>query len=231
MAETLANIISSAFDGMAGALRVCMPGRIEKYDNETHLATVQPLLKIRYYGREKAKLLPSINRVPIVHPRTDNAIIKLPISKGSIVTLIFADRSLENWLLGNGDPKETFDKRKHHINDAYAIPGGYPEKNKFTTQNNDALELQVKAGTKIAIGNGAEELLQLAHDAFTSLKDLTSELSQTLSDIQLITHTDPQGGVTGVPINASSFATIKSSVDSIGSAVDATISSLEEIKV
>lgn len=232
MADTINQLVADIFFEMSGDLRVCMPGRIETYDPDTHLATVQPLLKRKFYGRETSTLLPIISRVPVVHPQSSNAILRLPINEGSLVTLIFTDRSIENWLAGDGAPKDPLDTRRHHLNDAYAIPGGYPEGLPWSANNPDALEIEVKSGTKITIGNGTDELLQLAHDAFSELKDLVSELSQTLADLQLETHqVSVEGAPTGVPLNASSYATTKTAVDAIGTAVDATIASLGNIKV
>ncbi len=232
MPETFEDLVEKIYNTkLLPQLRVCMPAKVEKYDKKTHLATVQPLLKRKFFGRQKAELLPSVARVPIIHPRSDTAIVKVPISKGSIVTLVFADRSIENWISGNGDPREPGDTRKHHLNDAYAIPGGYPIQRPWETAYPDALEMVVKKGTKIAIGNDTVELLNLAHDAFSSLKDLADELSQLLTDIQLETHsTTSPGAPTGVPLNAASYATTKTAVDNISSAVDSIITDLGEIK-
>lgn len=232
MPETLENIIRALFNQMVANFRVCMPAKIEVYDPDTHLATVQPLIKRRFFGRDISTLLPSISNVPVVHPQSDNGIVRVPISKGSIVTLVFADRSIESWVAGNGDPKEPGDTRKHHLSDAYAIPGGYPKLRPWKATNPNALEIAVKTGTKIAIGNGTEELLQIAYDSFSSLKELADQLSQTLTDIQDITVVAPSGGgPTGPPLNSAAFAGIKTTVDNISSAVDNELTNLEKIKV
>lgn len=231
MPETIDNLIREVFNQLIANVRVCLPAKVEKYDSDTHIATVQPLLKRKFFGRKQAELLPSIARVPVIHPQSDEGLVRVPIKKGSIVTLIFADRSIENWISGNGDPKESGDTRKHHLSDAYAIPGGYPIQRKWVATYPDALEIAVKPETKIAIGNGNVELLTIAYDAFSSLKDLADELSQTLADLQLETHsTSSPGAPTGVPINASSYATTKTAVDNISSAVDSELTKLEEIK-
>ncbi len=230
-ATTLDGLIRAAFTEFAGELRVCLPGRIEKYDPDTHLASIQPLIKRRFYARRTATLLPIVNRVPVVHPRTAKALIRLPVSTGDLVTLVFADRSLETWLQGDGTESEALDTRQHHLSDAYAILGGYPEKKKRTADNPDALEFHVEQGTKITIGNGTDELLQLADDAFTELRNLINQVSQTMTDIQAITHIDSQGGGTGPPLNASAFATIKTAVDAIGTSVDTAQAKLGNIKI
>lgn len=227
---TLAQVIERAFVEFAGQLRVCLPGRIEKYDPDTHLASVQPLIKRRFYGRKTATLLPIINRVLVLHDRTSKALIRLPVARGDKVAIIFADRSLEAWLQGDGTESEAFDTRQHHLSDAYAILGGYPEGDPITADNPDALEFHVEPGTKMAFGNGTDEVLQLAHDAYTELRNLISQVSQTMIDIQSITHAET-GGTTGPPLNASAFATIKTAVDGIGTNVDTAITKLENLKV
>jgi len=229
--KALLKLINNSIEELNSALRVSMPGRIEKYDPDTMLANVQPLLKIKFYGRNNSELLPIINNVPICHPRSGASLIRLPVALGDLVILVFSDRSIESWVSGSGEAKEPEDTRKHHISDAVAFLSGYPKGLKQTAKNKDALEIVVKSGTKITIGNGEEELLQLAHDAFTSLKSLTEELSQTLTDIQAITVTGNQGTPTSTPINASSFATIKTNVDAITAEVQTTLTDLEKIKV
>lgn len=221
-----------AFVEFAGELRVCLPGRIEKYDPDTHLASVQPLIKRKFYGRRTAVSLPIINRVPVIHPRTASALIRLPVASGDIVTMVFSDRSLENWLQGTGAEAENEDSRQHHLNDAYAILGGYTEKNSIKANNPNALEIQVSPGTKITMGNGTDELLNIANDVFVELKSLIQQVSQTMSDIQLLTVTAPGGGgPTTVPINSSSFATIKTAVDGIETNVDTAIAKLGNLKI
>ena len=227
----LSSLIKEAILEVKQSIRVCLPGRIENYDADTHLATVQPLLKVKLYQRKESELLPFIHRVPVTHPRTSTSIIRLPVKKGDICTLIFSDRSIENFIAGDGEEKDPLDKRMHNISDAYAILGGYPEGKPYTTNNPDALEIEVSSGTKLTIGNGTDELLKIAHDAFTELKTLTGELSATLTNIQAITVTGNQGSPTSTPLNSNDFATTKTNVDNITNTVDTIIQSLENIKV
>lgn len=229
--DTMDTLTREIFNQMISQVRVCLPGKILKYDPQTHLASVQPLLRRKFYKRQQSELLPVINRVPVIHPRTSAAIIRMPVEVDDLVTLVFADRSLENWIAGDGSDKDPLDTRMHHLNDAYAILGGYPEQQSLPANNPDALEIQVESGTKITIGNGQDELLKIAHDAFTSLKDVADQLKSTLSEIQLITHTDSQGGTTTVPLNATNFANISGQVDTLLTEINDELSSLENIKV
>lgn len=229
--DTLDVLIHEIITERISQFRVCLPAKILKYDPDTHLASVQPLLKRKFYKRKNSEMLPVINRVPVLHPRTSSAIVRLPVKKGDLVTLVFADRSLENWIAGNGEAKDPLDSRMHHLNDAYAILGGYPEQKPLTANNPNALEIQVESGTKLTIGNGQDELLKIAHDAFTSMKQLADQLKSTLTEIQLITHNDSVGGVTSPPLNITNFANISSQVDTILTEINNELSSLGNIKV
>jgi hypothetical protein len=218
---------------VAGELRVCMPARIDSYDANEQTASVQPLLRRKFYGQADDVLLPIINRVPVIHPRTASALIRLPVARGDIVTLVFADRSLESWLSGDGGDIYPADTRQHHLTDAYAILGGYPRGQAVAAQHPNALEIVVASGTKVTIGNGTDELLQIADDAFSELKSLVQQVSALLTQAALITVTGVQtgSGVSGVPVNAALFVTIKAAVDGIGTTVDATRAKLANIKV
>lgn len=122
---TLAQVIKDAIEGRVAEIHTCMPAIIEKYDADTQTASVSPCLK-RVYTSGKIVDLPVITNVPVIFPRGGGAVITLDLQKGDIVTLIFAERSIDLWLTSGGkvDPK---DFRKHALSDAYALPGGYPK--------------------------------------------------------------------------------------------------------
>lgn len=224
-------VIRDAFRDLAGELRVCMPASVQEYDPDTMLASVQPLLKRKFYSATSPVLLPIINNVPVMHPRSGTAMIRLPIAKGDLVTLVFSDRSIEQWVQGAGEAKYTDDTRQHHLSDAYAIPGGYPKGKQKTAANPDALEIVLEPGTKVSIGNGTDELLAIAHASFTSLKDLCEKLASTLTGIQAITVTCAiAGSPSSTPINAATFSSLKTQVDSITSAVNSELSKLGNLK-
>lgn len=230
---SLTNLIRAHQESHDAQFRVALPGVITEYDSIRHLAKVQPLLKTSGRNGRESEDLPVIVRVPILFPRTAKAAMYLPISKGDFVTLIFSDRHLEAWKASTGKTIEADTDRQHNLTDCWAFPGGWPETQLPAQVNKDAFEVLVESGTKIALGNGADELLQIASNAFTSLKDLVAELSQTLADIKLITTTVPPGMSPPAPFpidNISSFISIESAVSAIESDIDAEISSLGRIK-
>lgn len=227
----LAKTIRTAFAELIGDVHVCMPARITAYDADKMTCSAVPLIKRRFYKRTEAEEYPEINNVPVVFARTSTALIRLPVTVGDIVTLIFADHEISNWVNSDGRANEYIDKRYHNINDCFAFVGGYPTGKAHAAVNPDALEIIVKTGTKITIGNEDDDLIDIAHNAFTELKTLTEKLSDTLANIQLITVTGNLGAPTSTPLNAASFVATKTQVDAVTTAVDAQLTKLGNIKV
>lgn len=226
----LFELIDTFLKELNANFHVCLPGRILNYNADTQIASVQPLIKRLFYRETAAQIPPVINQVPIVFPRTATSFIRLPVSKDDIVLIIFTDRAIDNWVTGNGEPKDAISQRMHHINDAFAIPGGYPIGKQWKATNPNALEVQVKPGTKITIGNGNDELIALAYTAFQKLHDVASELSTTLANIELLTVTT-SNGPSGTPINATDFATAKSNVDTLITDINTLVTNLSNLKV
>ena len=120
-----------AIESMLADLHTCMPGRVEEYDAAKQMATVKPLLKRRIVhqdGSELLESLPSIPNVPISFMRSANFFLSFPIAVGDIVTLHFAERSLDNYLEGTGEDTDPDEFRMHDLADAIAVPGFYPFK-------------------------------------------------------------------------------------------------------
>lgn len=209
--NSLETLIRMGFSHLMTDFRVALPGTVERViSGKTRLVDVRPMISVRYYEAEGVTDLPIIQRVPLVEPRTKSAFISLPVSKGDPVLMVFGDRALENWIKSDGAvPVEPLDTRSHDLTDAFAILGGWPESMSGNRPgaNPDDLDIQVESGVKILIGNGTDELLQLAHDSFTALKD-------TLAAIQLLTvlGVTTGGGVSGLPVNAATFATLETAV-------------------
>ncbi len=236
--DSLESLIRDGFEHLLTDVRVSLPGTIESViDGATRLVNVRPMLSVRYYERDEVIDLPIIQRVPLIEPRTSKAFIDFPISKGDPVLMVFSDRALENWIQSDGTiPGEPLDTRQHDLTDAFAILGGWPEKmtGNRPGENPDDLDIQVQSGVKILIGNGADELLGLAHEAFTKLKEVAEELSIHLLDIQTMTMlgVTTGGGTSGIPVPAdvTKFAVSKTAVDAAVVVIDEEIAKLSNLK-
>ena len=187
MNPTFENVLNAAIDSKLFDLHTCLPGIVESYDPSKNTVSVVPAIKRKYESGEIVTL-PIINNVPVAFPRGSNFSMTFPIKKGDSVILVFSERSLDIWKKNGGlvDPK---DPRRFNLTDAYAIPGGYPEKSpvpgasatKLRIKNNDSL-IEMQEGAKFKIGkDGGDELF-----------DLISQLIQGLMDAKTTTAIGPQ---------------------------------------
>ena len=195
---TLTDLLNAFRENLFGNLRVAMPGTVVVYDAANQLVDVQPLVMERDVSGGTPLPYPVLGSVPLVQPRSAGAAITLPLIPGDAVTLLFSDRDLSGWKASNGTiPTEPPSTRKHDLSDCWAIPGGFPGLNpKPPGLYPLALEIQLLAGTKIAIHDGAgNELLTILNDLITAI------LAMTLTET----------GATTVapPLNAATFTALQ----------------------
>lgn len=102
-----------------------MPGVIVDYNPTKRTASVQPSILRARLGEDDQRIatpLPILLDVPVIMFGTAKVRVKLTLTKGDPVLLLFMGVSLDRWKkLGTGvDPG---DDRRHDYNDAIAIPG------------------------------------------------------------------------------------------------------------
>lgn len=164
---TLALVIQQAIEQKLCDVHVSLPGRIVSYDSKTQKAKVQPEIK-REYSDGRSLELPVLTDVPVIWPRAGGAYLHLPLKPGHQVTILFSERSLDEWKQKGGSIKAS-ERRKHNISDAVCFPGGYPFNNAADVPNgsdvflvNDKSEMKLTSAGKIEFkGNGGEKLLAL----------------------------------------------------------------------
>lgn len=162
---TFAKVLRDAIDARLAEVHTCLPAEIVKFDKATNLADVSPCLKRKYAADEAVVDLPVIPSVPVVQPRGGGAAILFDLKPGDPVLLVFSERSIDGWKTTGGkvDPK---DPRKHHLSDAFAIPGGYP-KSKPAAASLVTVEFTV-SGVKIKNKIGCFEFKDNADIAFNT---------------------------------------------------------------
>lgn len=213
---SMAKVIKDAIESRLAEVHISLPAKIVSYDGSK--ASVQPLLRRKYFRDSGPVDLPVITNVPVIWPQTADSVVILPLKKDDTGTLLFAERSLDRWLVSGGTVNPE-DPRKFSISDAQFFPGLKP----FNTASDyDATRIVIRNGNgkivigdgKVAIGNRAgDELLQL-------VSDLMAEVSATEAAIQILT-VPTLVGPSGPPINAASFAAIQANVDALKSKLDA----------
>ena len=174
---SLDGLIRLAFDQLIGEVHVCLPGRIETFNETKRTATVQPMISRRYRGAANATELPVLQDAPVIENRTAAAYHFSPIAPGDPVTLIFADRGIENWLGSSGAaPSEPLDVRKHDFTDALAILGGWPTLKSGLSAVPGAAGILVGPNTKLVLGSEAVELVDLLDQIVAVFEDLADGL-------------------------------------------------------
>lgn len=136
-------------------LHTSLPGEIVEYDHAKRKAKVKPLIK---FQKKDGTFLeyPIITGVPVVFPCSSSASLIFPVKAGDKCLLVFAERSIDEWLFDGRDMEPEI-HRLHSISDCVAIPGLQP-----FTENNPADEgtLQLKNGEQRVIikANGDIEI-------------------------------------------------------------------------
>lgn len=121
-------------------IHTALPGQIEKFDGDK--AQVLPLVKAIFKSEtgDVVQDLPVISGVPVMFPRWANGGICFPLKKGDTGLILFAERSIEEWVT-RGVAQSPNDPRKFDLSDAIFIPGLYPFSQKNALYKNDSLVL------------------------------------------------------------------------------------------
>jgi hypothetical protein len=189
---SLAEVLRLWFAAHDARLRVCMPGRVERYDATQRRADVKPLVKASYEdaaGTRRADSLPVVPSVPVVFPGAGGFTLTFPVQPGDTVLLVFADESLDRWLSRGGevDPGEV---RPHDLSNAVALVGLQSFANALAAHADnvvlgkpDGARVEITSGGEIhAHAGGATDFVALAERVHAELDALRSALN---------THTHP----------------------------------------
>ena len=217
----LNDVISAALDNFQSQLHTAIPCIVKRYDPATRSGDILPAVKtLLRDGRVLSK--PLIQSVPFVMPGGGGAFISLPVQVGDTVLALFSERSIDQWVHGDGSEADPEDYRKHNISDAIAIVGLYPYSKSLPTSGEDViisyaktlitikksgdLEIKVNGNAKIT----AQNVELNATDV--NIKSGTVELGdgatagvvlgdKMIAKFNAHTHTGVQtgGGVSGIP--------------------------------
>lgn len=178
---TLTDVIKTAMETRLTDLHVMLPGEFVSFDASTGKASAKVLIKRKFEDGTTVEL-PLLKDIPVQMPRTESAIIYIPIKAGDKCMLLFSERSLDAWKKQSGsqDPQ---DRRKHHLSDAVAVPGLYsfidPQLVGILDQNsilieNDKTRIRLKPDGRVKILNKLTqaELILILH---TALLDIVAE--------------------------------------------------------
>jgi len=179
MGETAEHIqaIDRRFDFLMDKVHTFFPGEIVNVKSNG-LVDVQPSVKVLFPGESSPESLSIINNVILWEERSNDAIIRFPKDKlkGSKVGVFITEHSLIEWRERKGVVTFPEEPRRFDINDGVARLGLYPETVPWlTAQKSNTLEIQVKEGGKISIGdtnpipNLSAELLNILYNIITNM--------------------------------------------------------------
>lgn len=145
----LETVIQTAIGSELKELHTALPGVVQSFDTATQLADIQLTIQRKLSGQFVN--LPLLVGVPVRFQKSTSYSITFPIVPGDHVLVIFAERSIDNWLL-EGGVKPPQDIRRHSLSDAFAIPMMYDQNDVIPSFNSSDLEIKSNNGnTKITI--------------------------------------------------------------------------------
>lgn len=152
-------------------VHTAMPARIEEYFPDEQKVDVKPLIQRRVVGEDGQEFLeelPIIPDVPVCFPRTANFFLTFPLVAGDLVLLVFAERSLDNWLAGTGEDTDPDEFRMHDLSDAVAMPGLYPFSQAIVGVDTERMSMGHKDGGMAV--NIAQDHVEVTFDNGSTVK-------------------------------------------------------------
>lgn len=209
---TLAELLRLAIANAQARIHVSLPGAVEAYDATTQRADVKPNLRRTLVDSEGNELdpesLPILMDVPVMFPRGGGGFQSWPLVKGDLVHLVFVERSMDQYLAGDGAETTPLDFRMHSLSDAVAYPGLYPSGRPLSSADPENLAWGFDEGLQLHFTPAGTLELRLDGTADVSVaiaETLKAFLDTTLKN-WLVAHTHPTGvGPSGPPVEAPSY--------------------------
>jgi hypothetical protein len=129
-------------------LRVACPGIVKGWDLTTYPQTVQVQLAIRENVNENLVTTPTeipILTVPFQVVRSGGYLLTMPIAVGDECLVIFTDNNARAWWQ-NGGVQNQITRRRHSINDGFAILGIYSQPRNITNYSTTTAQLRTEDG-------------------------------------------------------------------------------------
>lgn len=180
----LADAIHAGAEAAASQIPTSLPGKVIEYDHDTQKAVIQPILQIprtveRVAGieySEKIKL-PPIPGVPVAFPQAGDFSITFPVAVGSVGMLVFAERSMDEYLAVGDTDVEPQSDRQHHRNDAWFVPSVRSFNTPIPSAGVAAGAMVLRA-EEIRLGSsGATKWVAVADDVLTRLNAIESKMN------------------------------------------------------
>ena len=205
----LEETINLAIDSKLKEVHTALPAKIVSFNKAKQVADVQIVQK-RLFNDGTEEFYPPLIDVPVQYLRGGGFSFTFPLSIGDSGLLIFAERSLDEWLV-NGAEQVPEEVRTHSVSDAVFFPTLHNDRNEITSFS-DNLEIRTESGNgKITLSKSGK--IELEKDGQKVLKTL----SDTLGTLGSTTVTITAGSSAGTYAidTQSSFIALKAIIDGI----------------
>lgn len=220
--EQLERVIQTAIDTSLKETHTALPAVVQSVDYENQLIEAQPTIQRKIDGVPTN--LPLLVDVPLRFYKSSDFSITIPVREGDHVLIIFAERSIDTWLIADGiqDPN---DIRRHSLSDGFAIPMMFSQEEKITSFDTKNIEIRTtnKDGF-IALTPDGDVLLNGDGNSTISFAEMKSAFDQIVSDFSSHFHT------TTATVGASSTPGVVS-IPTVPSTADMSAAEVPTVKV
>jgi len=159
------------FMKMMFRINTTIPAIVDEFDVAKQRVSATPAIQFKHVnpdGSIEYMNYPKITNIPLAIQRGNGVLITYPIKKGDVCTLIFSQRSIDNFLLeGNiqkpyeGENPLTSVVRCMDMTDALCFPGVITNKEFISNYSTSAVEMRnVDGTTKVSVSADSLTLLQ-----------------------------------------------------------------------
>lgn len=182
--KQLADIAEIAAKKEVGSIHVAATAEVVEYDSEEWTALVRQEVKQRSIDEDGESVYDEvvIPGVPIKWPVFQGFSIVGHLERGDQVLLVFADRSHEDWMRGEGPGIEADSNRRFDYTDAFALPGALAPGETLASPDSGSLEIRhhesgsvmrINDDGTVAFGTDANDLVDLFVSLVTTLVNAT----------------------------------------------------------
>lgn len=205
----LEKTINLAIDSKLKDIHTALPAKIISFNKAKQVADIQIVQK-RLFTDGTEELYPPLIDVPVQYLRGGGFSITFPLSSGDSGLLVFAERSLDEWLV-NGAEKVPEDSRTHSVSDAVFYPTLHNDRNAITSFS-DNLEIRTESGNgKIILSKSGK--IELEKDGQKVLKTLSDTLD-TLGSTTVTITSGSSAGTYAIDTQPN-FTALKAIIDGI----------------
>ena len=169
--KTWSETINTIIDNRLLDVHTSIPAIVQSFDASNGRVDVQPALRRKLSTGDYIDI-PIISGVPVMYPQSQDSIVSFPLKKDDEVLLVFSERSVDSWK-NTGGVVDPLERRKFDLSDAFAIPIGRSQpvdSSKLQIKHKDAI-ISLDGGSKVAIENNSQELLDLIDQTLTGLEN------------------------------------------------------------